>query len=51
MEISLANITTVEKQRGRGSNTLKVTTKDGQVVFVPEDMGNSDLVKVFVTPG
>jgi hypothetical protein len=40
MNISIENILSVEKQRGRGSNTLKVTLKDGKVSFVPEVGGN-----------
>jgi len=42
MTISIENIVSVEKQRGRGSNTLKVTLNSDQISFVPECDGNKD---------
>lgn len=53
MEISLENIIAVEKQRGRSSNTLKVTRDDGQLLFVPESGGNRhyQIIKEWIEHG
>ncbi|WP_155920422.1 DUF2971 domain-containing protein [Methylobacter luteus] len=53
IEISLKNISSIEKLRGRNSNTLKVTRNDNRVLFIPENGGNRDyrVVQEWVAAG